>query len=101
MTDDNGAIPSAGWYEDPDHPGVERYWDGAAWTDDVRPPPTSAPPPPAAEKSSAVDSLESLQWTDQIPELLHMRTFLKKHVDNKVAASGVYEAMKKKITPML
>lgn len=24
--------PTAGWYDDPDHPETKRYWDGAAWT---------------------------------------------------------------------
>lgn len=24
--------PTAGWYDDPDHPDTKRYWDGAAWT---------------------------------------------------------------------
>lgn len=24
--------PTAGWYDDPDHPDTKRYWDGSAWT---------------------------------------------------------------------
>jgi hypothetical protein len=28
---------SAGWYPDPNAPGSERYFDGSAWTDQVRP----------------------------------------------------------------
>ncbi len=27
----------AGWYPDPDSPGQQRYWDGAAWTEHVAP----------------------------------------------------------------
>ena len=30
------GIPAAGWYEDPLDDTVCRWWDGAAWTDDVR-----------------------------------------------------------------
>ena len=38
----------AGWYDDPEQPGQQRYWDGNAWTEH-RAPGTAAPtPPPAA-----------------------------------------------------
>lgn len=33
---------AAGWYPDPENPGQQRYWDGAAWG------PAGAPPPPLA-----------------------------------------------------
>ena len=32
----SGATP-AGWHPDPQHPDQLRYWDGAAWTNDIRP----------------------------------------------------------------
>lgn len=28
---------ASGWLPDPDHEGQERFWDGAEWTDEVRP----------------------------------------------------------------
>ena len=34
----------AGWYADPNQPGQQRYWDGAAWTAHIAP---AAAPPPA------------------------------------------------------
>ena len=48
-------MPEAGWFQDPENPANERYWDGAAWTSHVRPrtppqaPPPYAPPPPGAQ----------------------------------------------------
>jgi hypothetical protein len=36
-TDLVGNAAEAGWYSDPEVPGVMRWWDGEAWADDVRP----------------------------------------------------------------
>ena len=33
-----GSPPTADWYPDPSGNGGQRYWDGNAWTDHVRPP---------------------------------------------------------------
>jgi Protein of unknown function (DUF2510) len=30
-------VASAGWYADPAHPGMQRYWNGMTWTEDYRP----------------------------------------------------------------
>jgi hypothetical protein len=38
------AIPPAGWYADPGGSGHERWWDGAAWTQALRPVPAASPP---------------------------------------------------------
>jgi hypothetical protein len=44
----------AGWYTDPNGAAQDRYWDGRAWTEHVRPvagrrmAPAYAPPPPVA-----------------------------------------------------
>lgn len=29
------VLPAAGWYPDPRAPGVQRYWNGQAWTESV------------------------------------------------------------------
>jgi uncharacterized membrane protein YhaH (DUF805 family) len=51
--------PIPGWYSDPTNPLQERLWDGATWTDQVRPQsPTSMPPPPPG--LAAYDSGNSL-----------------------------------------
>jgi len=39
--------PVAGWYAAPDKPGVLRFWDGTAWTDQEKPAPGPAPEPPS------------------------------------------------------
>ena len=55
MTDTTPATAaSAGWYADPSGAAQDRYWDGKAWTEHVRPvagrrmAPGYAPPPPVA-----------------------------------------------------
>jgi Protein of unknown function (DUF2510) len=48
--------PAAGWYQRPLAPEEDRYWDGAQWTDQVRPhvvPPDQEPPPQDARSASA------------------------------------------------
>ena len=50
MVDDG---PAAGWYEDPEHPGWVRYWDGSVWTDHRSAAPAAAPLAPQYERSQA------------------------------------------------
>ncbi len=48
MSDENPRPPAAaapGWYPDPQSPGQQRYWDGAAWT-------ASAPAAPAVPQAA-------------------------------------------------
>jgi hypothetical protein len=35
-------MPPAGWYQDPARPGLQRWWDGARWTDEVQQMPAAA-----------------------------------------------------------
>jgi hypothetical protein len=54
------ASTQPGWYDDPEDPNAQRYWDGNDWTPHRQrkpasasppappPPPPSLPPPPAA-----------------------------------------------------
>ncbi|MES5822342.1 DUF2510 domain-containing protein [Streptomyces sp. RG80] len=37
--------PPPGWYRDPRHPHLERWWDGTAWTEHRREPAPVGPPP--------------------------------------------------------
>lgn len=39
------ALPPPGWYRDPGHPGRQRWWNGLAWSDQVRIADASAPSP--------------------------------------------------------
>ncbi len=41
-----------GWYPDPADARRERYWDGQAWTHNVKDAPTTLPPPPPAPQFS-------------------------------------------------
>jgi hypothetical protein len=43
--------PPQGWYPDPQHPELLRWWDGTQWTDQTQPAP-AAPPPPQSSPAS-------------------------------------------------
>lgn len=50
---------AAAWYQDPTNPQLQRFWDGAAWTEHVRPVMTPAFPvgQPAASNAFSVSAM--------------------------------------------
>ena len=48
MSDTSTPLPAAGWYADPQNDAMLRYWDGAQWSDQVRPLVTGQGPGEAA-----------------------------------------------------
>ncbi|HVT41365.1 MAG TPA: DUF2510 domain-containing protein, partial [Acidimicrobiales bacterium] len=48
---------AAGWRRDPDDAALERYWDGSAWTDRVRPSEAPVASPPVARPPEHVPQL--------------------------------------------
>ena len=49
--------PVAGWYAAPDKPGMLRFWDGTARTDQEKPLADAAPPPPSGEPVEAAPQI--------------------------------------------
>lgn len=47
----NATSRGPGWYEDANRPGIERYWDGRGWADDVAP---RATPDPVWKKAQPI-----------------------------------------------
>lgn len=54
MTTEQPVSPPAGWHPDPVDPNQSRYWDGTAWTEQVRP--ITPPAPPSATPTPAGDA---------------------------------------------
>ena len=55
MSDTPPSLPPSGWYADPSGAHASRWWDGAGWTDHVRPePPADDPPPLPAHLESSL-----------------------------------------------
>lgn len=57
MSSSPGPLPPMGWYPDPAGSGEERYWDGSAWTANLRPtassPMPASPPMPDASRPTS------------------------------------------------
>ncbi|MBT8241611.1 MAG: DUF4870 domain-containing protein [Acidimicrobiales bacterium] len=68
---DEASLPPAGWYPD-ENAGMQRYWDGAEWTDQVAPPIGAAPGGPPAPGAPAVPAGAGLDATD--PKLIATMT---------------------------
>ena len=47
----------AGWYDDPEQPAMQRYWDGDAWTDRRQPKVPSTAAPATGDKNKVVAGL--------------------------------------------
>jgi Protein of unknown function (DUF2510)/Protein of unknown function (DUF3592) len=60
-----GTPPPAGWFTSPDGAGMQRWWDGAAWTSFTRPVevPTPRPEPPVAAHGSTAHVPQNLEET--------------------------------------
>lgn len=56
-------MTQAGWYADPADLASERFWDGEAWTDRVRPATSAVPPAPVAGPPAA-----SADTADTVPD---------------------------------
>lgn len=50
------AAPKPGWYLNAERPGFWQFWDGASWTDHMRPAPTRPPSSPEASSSVTLQS---------------------------------------------
>jgi hypothetical protein len=48
------SSPPAGWYDDPENHGQQRYWDGASWAA-----PVAATPPPPGSATGAVSPMQA------------------------------------------
>ncbi len=48
-------FPPAGWYEDPEHPGLQRFWEGASWA-------APAGPVPGDPQSISSRAKRLLEW---------------------------------------
>lgn len=60
--------PPAGWYADPTQPGVERWWDGQAWSDQTRQAGSPPPPPPQSYAGGVEPNSPGMQGSASGPK---------------------------------
>ncbi len=56
VTTPTGPGSPAGWYPDSEQPGMQRYWDGSAWTDHRAPAQATGSPPAMTEPTTSSPS---------------------------------------------
>jgi hypothetical protein len=62
MTEEQASLPAVGWYADPRVPKQLRWWDGAAWTNNVHMPDTGTMKPPAADLVPGIAEQSGGKW---------------------------------------
>jgi hypothetical protein len=61
----NPPVAPAGWYQDPERPDGQRYWEGGAWTDHRRPL-VPGPAPADDSQSEAPTAPQSVSWAPPV-----------------------------------
>ena len=61
------ALPPAGWYDDPEHPGYLRYWDGSVWTDHRAPAGGTSGTQGLTEIGALLSGAFRLLWARKVP----------------------------------
>lgn len=93
MTEQNPS-PPPGWYPDPQHPGLQRYWDGVTWAPSATPPPNPGaapqvvPTPPTSTNAIVGLILAIVSWF-LCPLIAAVAAlFVARASDREITASG-------------
>ena len=73
-------VTAPGWYADPSHPGVMRWWDGASWTSYTRGVQPAVSTPAAGYSAADAVQHQHAQLLAEITELTRLRDELKDQV---------------------
>lgn len=65
------AVPAPGWYDDPEQPDTQRYWDGREWTQQRAPKPVFSPQRVRSICAAALVILGILYFTGHLDHLLY------------------------------